>query len=207
MAVTKSHHLALTQVRVPAYELLFGCKPSAVFPSHTFNGGDETFHIDVFVYPLNVEDHPGPVVAAVTNGMSDVATPGGKTRRELLQYFPACDEPHARRLYECAWLPLFDQFALDEHQTITWPDAPVPKTPFKNSLFLPPLWEPHRGFRVTVEDDPVSFLWHVPLTDRELTYKTRNGVNALLDRMEEADLPWVFEESNRPPLFPGSTTA
>ena len=44
----------------------------------------------------------------------------------------------------------------------------------------------------------MSFLWHVPIPDAERAYNQRHGADSLIDRMEAAELPWVFDESNRP---------
>ena len=63
------------------------------------------------------------------------------------------------------------------------------------------LLEPHvREFVFEVEGDPVSFLWHVPISDEERAYKQEHGANALIDRMDAVGLPWVFDENNRPLL-------
>jgi hypothetical protein len=92
-------HKALKAVRAKAYGELFGCTPSAVFPSHAlFEKPDERFLIDILVYTLETES--GDIDVAVTNGMSDqhMAAPGHSHewfRRELIQYFPNCTESHA----------------------------------------------------------------------------------------------------------------
>jgi hypothetical protein len=40
----------------------------------------------------------------------------------------------------------------------------------------------------------------VSYTDAELEYKRTHGADALIDRMSEVKLPWVFDEADRPPL-------
>jgi len=206
MTENLDRHLKLTKVRNRAFEALFGQKPESVFPFHTFSDEPEPYLIDVLIYPIKVANFPGPIVAAVTNGMSDhlMKDPAsGKTARsELIQYFRACDEPHACRLYEMAWLPLFDKFLLGEFHTVTWPTPVVPGSPLKNSLFLAPIWPAHRSTRTKIEGEPVTLLWHVPISDAEIEYKKRHGMDALLDRMDAVKLPWIFDESNRPPLVP-----
>jgi hypothetical protein len=42
--------------------------------------------------------------------------------------------------------------------------------------------------------------WHIPISDEERAYKQEHGADALIDRMEVVDLPWVFDENNRPSL-------
>ena len=46
----------------------------------------------------------------------------------------------------------------------------------------------------------MRLLWHIPLSETELEFKIKNGVNALLGRMQERQLPWIFDENNRPSL-------
>jgi hypothetical protein len=58
----------------------------------------------------------------------------------------------------------------------------------------------HQEFEMTVEGDPVSLLWHIPISEKEREFKVQHGMNALLDRLEAVKLPWVFDEANRPPL-------
>jgi hypothetical protein len=191
-------------VRAKTYEDLFGCKPSTTFlPAALLKKPDERFLIDVFVYPQ--ETQWGDIEVAVTNGMSDqrmaeAAYATGWHRRELIQYFPKCTEGHARRLHDMAWLPLFDDFYLDSHHSIAWEHAAIAGTPWKNAFFLLPLIESHREFMLKVEGDKVPFLWHIPISDEERDFKRVQGAAALVDRMGAVELPWIFDESNRPAL-------
>jgi hypothetical protein len=199
-------HKALTVQRAKTYGELFGCTPSAVFrPSTLFEKPDEQFLIDIFVYTL--EASSGEVDVIVTNGMSDQRMvepdyPPEWHRRELLQYVPKCTESHARRLHDMAWLPLFDGFYLDSHHSVGWEQPAVPGTPWKNAFFLLPFFKSHREFVFEVEGDKASFLWHIPIFDEEREFKKEHGTNALLDRMDEVKLPWLFDEKNRPSLLP-----
>lgn len=199
------NHQACTAVRSQAYAELFGSKPVRFYaPHHLFKQPDERFPIDIFVYQL--ETSTRVVDVAVTNGMSDqrMAAPDYDAewpRRELIQYFPQCTEAHARRLHDMAWLPLFDDFYLDSHHTIAWEYPAVPGTPWKNAFFLLPLVNAHREFSFEIDGDPTSFLWHIPISEEERFYKNEHGSSALLDRLEEVNLPWIFDEQNRPPLI------
>jgi hypothetical protein len=198
------HHKDLTVIRLKAYEELFGDKPTEVFPFTQFSAAKGRCLVDVLVYPLEVEDIEGPVVAAVTNGMSDLPMyhpeePDELFRRELIQYFKVCTEAYARRLYDCAWVPHFDGFALGKDDTITWPDKLVGD--LQHSLFLQPIWPTHAEFFVEIDSHEMSLLWHVPITDEELEYKKSRGVVALIERMEKVDLPWRFDPDERPPLL------
>lgn len=201
---TLERHKALTAVRTAAYAELFGCTPSAAFPPHAlFQKPDERFPIDILVYTLGTGS--GEIDVAVTNGMSDQrladrGEPHEWQRRELIQYFPKCTEDHARRLHDMAWLPLFDGFYLDAQHSVAWPEPAIASTPWKNGFFLLPLIRSHREFEFEVEGDTVSFLWHIPISDEERALKLDQGADALINRMEAVELPWVFDESNRPSL-------
>jgi Suppressor of fused protein (SUFU) len=206
MTEAEAIHRRLTEARAEAYEELFGGEPDAVFPAHQLrNGPDDPYLIDVFVYSFEIEGRDEPIYAAVTNGMSDHRMPEGDDpdqprRRELIQYFRDCTPGHAKRLRDMAWLPLFDRFLLDSHHTLAWEWPAVEGAPWKNALFLSPILRPHREVTFDVEGDEVSLLWHVPLSDAERAYHQEHGVDALLDRMQEVELPWVFDEADRPPL-------
>jgi hypothetical protein len=207
MSDVLERHKSLTAVRARTYAELFGCTPSAVFPPHSlFKKPEERFVIDVFVYTLEADS--GDIEVAVTNGMSDqrLADPGHPCewhRRELIQYLPRCTEGHARRLHDMARLPLFDGFYLDSHHTVKWHHPAVPGTPWKNAFFLLPIIKPHRAFVFEAEGDKVSFLWHIPISDEEWAYKREHRADALIDRMQAVNLPWVFDEENRPNLVEG----
>jgi hypothetical protein len=45
-----------------------------------------------------------------------------------------------------------------------------------------------------------SFLWHIPISDEERAYKHQHGADALIDRLEPVELPWLSDKNNRPPL-------
>jgi hypothetical protein len=197
-------HKELTAVRAKAYAELFGCSPSSVYPPHAlFKKPDERFPIDIFVYRLATST--GDIDVAVTNGMSDrrMVDPDDQqcwSRRELIQYFPKCTEGHARRLHDMAWLPLFDGSLLDSHHSIAWPHAAVERTPWKNAFFLAPIIKSHREFACELEGDPMTFLWHIPISEEERVYKQEYGAGALIERMQAVNLPSIFDETNRPSL-------
>lgn len=205
VAEARAHHMALTPARAAAYEELFGYKPTAFFASHELNiVEDDPIMIDVFIYQVETKTY-GDIHVAVTNGMSDrrmvdPEDPEYHGRHELIQYLPRCTREHAKRLYTMAWIPHEDGFFLDTFHTVAWDSAAMPGTPWTNAIFIEPLLRSHREFEMTVEGEPVTLLWHVPISDKELEYKREHGVNALLDRMQEVELPWVFDEANRPPL-------
>jgi hypothetical protein len=211
MSPSEARHRELTAARAKAYAELFGGPPSAAFPA--YQSGAETVDpclIDVFTYAL--ETWKGPVVVAVTSGMSDRRMtdpddPGRWSRRELIQYFRECTPVYAQRLQTMASLTLSGGFFLDalhtlagpfptfEGGTLGWAGAP-----WVHAFFLEPVIRSHREFRFPVDGDDASFLWHVPISDAERAYKLEHGANALLDRMDAVELPWIFDEKDRPPL-------
>jgi hypothetical protein len=202
MTSAELKHRELTEPRIQAYLRLFGCNPSAIFSSPRFADEGEPFLIDVFVFEI---DPDLPVVAAVTNGLSDQrmvnAENPNEWARRLIQYFPVCTEDHARRLHDMAWAPLHDGVFIDSHHSLAWDWPAVEGTPWKNALFLQPIVRTHFEFRFTIEGDEVSLLWHVPITDEEHAFKVLHGSNALIDRMDAVKMPWVFDENNRPSLL------
>jgi hypothetical protein len=204
-----AQHQRCTMIRAAGYNNLFGANPAAVYPFHQLRGKDDgEFMIDVFVYPLEVEGSKKPVLAVVTNGMSDQAMvldrerPDRPRRRELIQYLTDCPLVRARRLRDMARLPLFDGFLLDSRDTVAWTLPGVVQTKWKHGFFLEPIWTPHQKELTKIDGEPVSFLWYIPLSDAELAFKRELGADALLDRMQEINLPWFFEEANRQPLVP-----
>lgn len=202
-------HQRCTAARAQGYNRIFSAKPIVVYAFHQLKGNqdDGPFLIDVFGYPMQVEGMCKRVLAVVTNGMSDQAMaldqqrPNRPRRRELIQYLTDCPLPHARALRDMAWLPLFDGFLLDTRDTVAW-ELPAPSnSPLKHSFFLDPIWEAHQQPFANIGGQPVSFLWRIPISTAELAFKKERGADALLDRMAEAKLPWIFEETNRPPLL------
>jgi hypothetical protein len=196
----KLKHVALTRVRAARYESLFGEEPDLVYPFHTFDSSPDAALIDILVYPLNLPEMSGRAVAAVTNGMSDQPMADG-SRHELIQYFRECDEDHARRLYDLAWMPLFDGFTLKPFDTIALPDPVEPDSDLNNALFMPPIITKHREFFMMVEGVRTTLLWHVPISDAELAEKKAHGIESLVAKMQAAQLPWIFDEAERPRLL------
>lgn len=196
-------HKALTIERIKAFDKLLNRKAVTVFPYHQFTQKTEAIDlIDVFAYEIEVEQSKAFVL--LTSGMSDLPLQGKEKddfgRFELVQYLRNYSEAHARRLYEMAWLPKFDGFCLHKGDTIEWPEPVMVDSPYKNSLFLEPLPKAHQNFRFKVDKDLSSLLWLVPLSDKELAYKRVEGLNALLDKMQEQRFPWILDESVRESL-------
>jgi hypothetical protein len=206
MTPEETKHRECTVIRAQAYSELFGEKPVTVFPAYKLRvEPNDPYFIDVFVYKMEMAGEGRSIYAAVTNGMSDQRmtegdSPDQPRRRELIQYFRECGEGHAKRLRDMAWLPLYDGFLLDTHHSFAWEWPAVEGTPWKNAFFLLPLPNPHREFSFEIDGDKASFLWHIPISDQEHAFKREHGAGALLDRMGQVGLPWIFEEANRPSM-------
>jgi hypothetical protein len=185
-------HLNRTRERAAEFQTLFGTKPAAVFPHHQLQGDQADGPIvDVFVYPLSMEGEED-FVAAVTNGLTDEAAPSSDADEslELIQYLPTCTPGHALRLLELARLPAAG-IPVRPGQIIAGLKPIVPGTPWTNVLLLHPPIEDHQSAGRT------GFLWVLPISDRERDYAQREGTTALLARMDEQNLPIIFDEDTR----------
>jgi len=178
-------HLERTKVRAAAMRELFGTKPAAVFPHHQMTGESADGPIvDVFVYPLQMEDEED-FIAAVTNGLTDDGD-----GCELIQYLPTCTPGHALRLLELARLPAAG-IGLNPGQIIAGLKPIVPDTPWTNAIFLVPPIDEHRTAGTA------ALLWYLPISDRERGYAERHGNEAMLAKMDAAGLPMIFDEATR----------
>ena len=187
---------AFARLRDEAYALLFGDHPERIIPHEAFQrpanmGG----RIDVHVYDALVADERVQIV--VTSGLSDYAMrdeEGRAVRREVVQYFRQATEPDIEQLHYYAWTPLAARFCVDVcHTAAAEGGGP-------GALFLSPLVSEHREFSLELAGDRMELLWLVPLSAAEMEFKVRHGVEALLERMDERKLPWIYEAASRPAL-------
>jgi hypothetical protein len=202
MTPRQAKHFELTKLRAAAYQALFGTKPAAVFPHHQMQSAPNVDAlVDIFVYPLEMEGY-GEFVVAITNGMSDLPMidDGISLRREIIQYLPSCTPGHALRLLEMAWFPLTENMAIDAFQGIEWPRPAVPGTPWKNALFLNPVIDEHRDFRLELEGETMELLWHLPISDTELQLVQNHGIGEFLTRMDARGESFIFDEETRTEL-------
>jgi hypothetical protein len=186
------------RLRCAAYRELFGGDPVLVLPPSAFCKIPGDVQVEVRVYEFTFGSSGNRVQAAVSSGMSDyVMTPpkGERVRREVIQYFSSYRPEDLIRLHGFACVPIAAGFALDYFQTA----GPVPGE-WPGALFIPPLVRPHAEFKMQLDSDEVCLLWYVPLRQAEVDFKVNHGVDALLDRMQKVQLPWIFDSENRADL-------
>lgn len=197
---TDTDHLAYSQIRLKAYSATFGRSASKIYNFNELDPGEPGLMIDVLVYPIAQPAPKGPVFALVTNGLSDfpIFDPdeGVTERCELIQYFYAVTDADARRLYAVAQLAVLENINLEDHDTIAL-QAPDPFDR-PNSLFLRPLVKAHARLEFTIDGDTTILLWHVPISDDELEVKREHGAAALIQRMAETAMPWVYDGQREP---------
>lgn len=189
--------LEFARLRESAYRELFGSEPIEVVPHEAFQKPMIGGRVDVRIYELPYERNVGQVQVAVTSGMSDyrMTRDGIPRRREVVQYFREYRLEDVVRLHDMAWLPLAMGFCLDAFETV----GPHPSE-WPGALFLPSLVKEHADFSLTLNGEEMKMLWLVPLLGPELDFKLENGTDALLQRMQERELPWIFDAANRPAL-------
>ena len=164
-------------------------------------------HIDIYAYEPGYKDRDFWTI--VTSGMSnkrmnvpDQLLPE-YSRAELIFY---CDEPKQ------AYIDLLRSMAHFPHDNNSWfghghtiPNG-NPPTPlfFKNSplttlLFLGTIVSPDDELskHLSIEGDPVNFLWPIPISDEECNFKLNKGTDALLDLFVDVNHPVTFKPSRK----------
>ena len=191
--------MEFARLREAAYRELFEGDAVRVHPHELFQKPRFGGRIEVRVYELPYDQQTGQVYVAVTSGLSDyhmVQPQGGSPyRREVIQYFRECRAEDIGRLHDVAWVPLAGGFSVDFLHTA----GPMPGE-WPGSLFLHPLVTEHAEWKLPLHGEEMQLLWHVPLRQAELDFKLKNGVDALLERMQEIQLPWIFDPLNGPLL-------
>lgn len=146
----------------------------------------------------------------VTSGLSDraMAVPedlgAAHARIELILYVDEVRPEFVRLLTTCAGLAFEPGTWLGQGHTIPNGRPPVPLfagTSLCGLLLMPTVLEPDAFLddHLTIEGDPVNFLWLVPLTEAELELKVEQGLPALLQRFDEGGLGHVLDPQ-RPSL-------
>lgn len=182
---------------------LFNSNPVTEFPGDVVElPKGEPLKIDVLAFEF--ESDGESAIALVTSGMSEYrmanrGRPAAWVRHEIIQYVSEATAEHAEQLAYLAWLPHFDEFALSQHHTIDG-RAQFSTNEWRNAFFVSPIIEEHDSFRLQIDGDVASLISFIPISDVELVYKRREGHEALLTRMDEKELPWIFSAGVRKPL-------
>ena len=165
-------------------------------------------HIDVFTYEAGSAGRNFCTI--VTSGMSDIPmafpaeakTPPQRTRAELIFY---CAEPRQEYIQTIRWLARFPH---DNRTWISWghtiPNG-NPPAPFWGSrtldtvLLMPTIVRPDSWLSSELQlgDDPVEFLWVVPLTTAECDWKLTKGFDALMELFQERRHPHVYDPNRQ----------
>jgi len=159
-------------------------------------------HIDVYTYEHG--QHGRNYCTLVTGGMSDMemslpaGAKGAPRRVELIFY---CSEPKQE------YLDTLRRLAHFPHDNKSWIGAGHtmpngnPPEPFWDSpvldtlLFMPTIVNPDGGLasRLRLAEEPVHFLWVVPLTTPECNLKLAVGFDAILDLFQRHRHPHIFD--------------
>jgi hypothetical protein len=146
----------------------------------------------------------------VTSGLSDRAMEIPQdlgrehARVELILYVAEPRPEHVRLLTTSAGLAFEPGTWLGQGHTIPngQPPSPLfPGTALCGLLLMPTVLEPDAFLsdHLTIDGDPVNFLWLVPLTRAELDLKIEKGLPALLQRFDDGALSHVLD-AGRPSL-------
>jgi hypothetical protein len=163
-------------------------------------------HIDVYTFRRKKGD--GFVYALVTGGMSDLPMTmprGGEQAPKRVELIFYCAEPRDEYIRTLRWLGHFPHDSkswLGQGHTI--PNG-NPQEPFHGSadldtfLFVPPIVAKDQTLpeELKLRDEPVHFLWVVPLTTAECDYKLEKGLDAILGLFQENRHPHVYDPTRK----------
>jgi len=164
-------------------------------------------HIDVYSYKPGHANRDFWTLA--TSGMSDLAMTLPEdvgrdyARVELVFY---CDEPkdcYTGLLRTMAHFPHDHETWLGPGHTMANGNPPSPifqDTPGLDCfLFMPAILSPDDALAnlVTLDGDPLNFLWLVPITSAECDLRLQRGMDALYDLFDQVRHPHVFTGNRR----------
>jgi hypothetical protein len=120
-------------------------------------------------------------------------------RVELVFYAERQDPRYVDALTLLMTFPFVDKTWLDFGHTVALAEPIEDSGALTHVLLLRPLVRSHTEAFGTVRahNEPVSYLWPVPITGSELKLKKEQGVNAVLDVLEARRHPWVFSGGRR----------
>lgn len=164
-------------------------------------------HVDVYIYKRLQGNQE--VYSLVTSGMSDLRMTlprragADVPRRMELDFY--CSEPREEDIATLRWVAHFP------HDSKSWlgcghtmpngnPPAPFwGSTELDTLLFLPPIVKKDQTLpsELSLDGDPVHFLWLVPLTTAECNFKLTRGFDAMLSLFQEKRHPHVFDPKRK----------
>ncbi len=157
---------------------------------------DTTPHIDIYRFGPN---NDRSYWTLITGGMSDQEQfiprghPDHITKRtEVLMYVHEPRPWMFQVVKELALIPFEQRTYLH-----WWHSAPIniEDSQLAHAFFLPPYFESEEFDSLVIEDDDVSFLWMVPITESELQYKLRYGGQALEELFSNCEIDPVLNEN------------
>lgn len=169
---------------------------------------DSVVHsMSVDLLPVHVDIYQSPPTGdrrywtLITGGMSDVRQPalakppaGVAPRSELFLYARQLEDWMPAVLKGLAEMPFERATAL--HWGHTVPNgSPITDTAghFTSFFFLPPCCEAEAFQALRLDGDQVAFLMLVPITEAERVYAIEHGSAALGQRMDDANLDFIFD--------------
>jgi hypothetical protein len=183
------------EAREAHYEQFFGPITQPIM--HATDGQDP--HVDVYQFEPAADR---PYWVLITGGMSDRRqcvppefTDHVARRTEILLHAAEPKPWMFHVLKGVAEMPFEERTFL--HWWHTVPNGrPMTAEPSEltNFLFLPPYYEGADFDTFQLDGERVDFLWLVPITDGELSYKLTHGAEALEMLFEEARLSPVIDE-------------
>ncbi len=162
-------------------------------------------HIDVYIHPPTDKR---PFYTLASGGMSDLPmqipphVDRSYARREIILYCETPEEDYINMVRYFARFPFRYSTWLGHGHTIPNGDPPAPI--FEDSamvavILLATIVHPDNQLAtyVTFEGDPVEFLWPVPITQAEVSYKLEHGTNSLLDKFDQYNHPIVLRRTRQ----------
>lgn len=197
-----SSQISLIQAREDHYIRCFGS-----FSDPVMHSTDHAVpHIDIYQFPPSGDREWWLLV---TGGMSDLSQtlPHGKRHRtELLMYVQEPTGWMFDALKGLAEYPFKHNTFFHWGHTIPEGRVMTAQTSLLTaSLLMPPYFENPEVDNLTLEGDPVHFLWFIPITHAELAYAEQygglypqvDGKPTLADLMEELEFDPVVDEGRK----------
>jgi len=190
-----------TEEREPVYERIFGkaiCVSHEVLPLVP--------HVDVYTFARKQGERI--VYSLVTGGMSDLPMTlppfaSGEIRRAELVFY--CSDPKDEYIDTLRWLAHFPhtyKTCVGYGHTIPNGNPPAPfwgSEALDTILLMQTIVARDQKLpeELKIEDDPVHFLWVVPLTTAECNLKLQKGFSAILGLFGQHHHPHVFDPARK----------